>query len=972
MYNLSNLSYSQEMRFSKFLTLVLALTIGCMGAILPISAAHAATTVRYDPLDMVRPGSTNSKPLWIMLEALPAPVTRIELVLTGGKVLNSGANASIVTDLNGANCGSSDIHMWSGNPVGSGVSGTCYNTVANKIIWTAAGGGQIVGDRFGFYLQTGSLTFLNSGPYTVDIKVDNISIQTLTLSVSTQPQSPLSVTSTAGTFGSPLTLTTSGGSGTGAVSYSASNGASTTGCSASNGTLTSTSAGTCLVTATKAADSTYTAISSSQTTVTLGRASRTLGFGATTTYTLVYGATQTVVATPSAGAGDGAVTYSVSAGTACTVDSSTGLVRVTASTGSCSVSASIAQGTNYLSASTTTQVIVNGTVKAITITGGSPTVNYGTSFNPTALDISQALVGTEQLNYSAATFTYTGFNGTSYGPSTTRPTNAGWYTVLPSNVIIETPGNVDTTANYNITYAAGSLEIRKVSRSLTLSPASASLSYGETQTFTATPSAGDGTVTFSAGSSTACAVNPTTGVVTITSVSGTCNISASITAGTNHLSATALSVSVSVTPRPMIITASSPSVAVGYLFTPTFSVSNSSLVSPDEISGVTYSYAGTGSTTYPSSTTAPTAVGTYSVTPSSPTFSVGSAANYSITFAVGTLTINNKLSRTLSFATTSYTLEYGDSQVVGAAVSGGPFDGTVTYSAGASTACSVSTTTGNIEVTSGSGTCVVTAVISEGADYLGATTTTPVTVTVAPRPITITAEDTTLSFGAGYVPTYEITRGALQNSDAISSVSYNYSGTGSTSFANSGIAPTEGGTYSVAPSAAIFSSGNSSNYAITYAPGLITINQTREVVVSMTMSASVGESVAGILLTFTASGLQPTAVYDVVVRSTPQTLSRGNAVGGSVDRTATIPAGLGAGWHTLTFSSTAADGSAVTESMFFKLSASGILLSKTNVMPAELALTGVEITSIIISGNAIVLLGVAILALSFYLRRKIT
>ena len=172
------------------------------------------------------------------------------------------------------------------------------------------------------------------------------------------------------------------------------------------------------------------------------------------------------------------------------------------------------------------------------------------------------------------------------------------------------------------------------------------------------------------------------------------------------------------------------------------------------------------------------------------------------------------------------------------------------------------------------------------------------------------------------------------------------------------------------PSAAVFSSGLASNYALTYAPGLITINQTREAAASMTMSASVGMLIAGTALTFNASGLQSTAAYEVVVRSTPQTLARGNAVGGSVSSTAIIPAGLEAGWHTLTFTSTASDGSAVTESIYFKLSASGILLSESKVMPAELALTGADRTSIIISGNAIIMLGVAVLALSVYRRRK--
>jgi hypothetical protein len=94
------------------------------------------------------------------------------------------------------------------------------------------------------------------------------------VSPGTADQSPLRVTSTAGTFATPLTLTTSGGSGIGAVGYTVVNGTAS-GCAISSDQLTSTSAGTCMVTATKAADANYNAISSMQTTITLAPASST-------------------------------------------------------------------------------------------------------------------------------------------------------------------------------------------------------------------------------------------------------------------------------------------------------------------------------------------------------------------------------------------------------------------------------------------------------------------------------------------------------------------------------------------------------------------------------------------------------------------------------------------------------------------------------------------------------------------------
>jgi hypothetical protein len=77
-------------------------------------------------------------------------------------------------------------------------------------------------------------------------------------------QAALTLSSTAGTYGTPLRLTTTGGSGTGAVTYAT----GTAGCSITNtDSLTVTSALTCSVTATKAEDASFTVISSSATNI---------------------------------------------------------------------------------------------------------------------------------------------------------------------------------------------------------------------------------------------------------------------------------------------------------------------------------------------------------------------------------------------------------------------------------------------------------------------------------------------------------------------------------------------------------------------------------------------------------------------------------------------------------------------------------------------------------------------------------
>ena len=97
----------------------------------------------------------------------------------------------------------------------------------------------------------------------------------------------------------------------------------------------------------------------------------------------------------------------------------------------------------------------------------------------------------------------------------------------------------------------------------------------------------------------------------------------------------------------LTISAATLTVTVGGTVAPTASVTGG-LTSPDTgtVTSVTFTYAGTGSTVYAASTTAPAAAGTYSVTPSAATVTISpsaDAANYSTTYTyVGSvLDINN-------------------------------------------------------------------------------------------------------------------------------------------------------------------------------------------------------------------------------------------------------------------------------------------------------------------------------------------
>jgi LPXTG-motif cell wall-anchored protein len=140
--------------------------------------------------------------------------------------------------------------------------------------------------------------------------------------------------------------------------------------------------------------------------------------------------------------------------------------------------------------------------------------------------------------------------------------------------------------------------------------------------------------------------------------------------------------------------------------------------------------------------------------------------------------------------------------------------------------------------------------------------------------------------------------------------------------------------------------------------------------VDLTLSAAVGDLVAGSSVAVVASGLQSTASYEVVVRSTPQTIGTGNAISGAVNTSVNLPSELEAGWHSLTFTSTAADGSAVESKSYFKVSASGTLLATSTTIPAELANTGTNSDNeimFLLGGLSLAFIGVGVMLVA---RRK--
>ena len=113
--------------------------------------------------------------------------------------------------------------------------------------------------------------------------------------------------------------------------------------------------------------------------ISIAKASRTLSFP-DSYVVLAPSGNITKTATPSAGSGDGAITYSIGSTTYATINSSSGKVTAKTTEGNTTVTATIAEGTNYLSASATYTLYVfatthnydySGSAKSLTLPPGS-------------------------------------------------------------------------------------------------------------------------------------------------------------------------------------------------------------------------------------------------------------------------------------------------------------------------------------------------------------------------------------------------------------------------------------------------------------------------------------------------------------------------------------------------------------------------------------------------------------------------
>jgi uncharacterized repeat protein (TIGR02543 family) len=142
-------------------------------------------------------------------------------------------------------------------------------------------------------------------------------------------------------------------------------------------------------------------------------------------------------------------------------------------------------------------------------------------------------------------------------------------------------------------------------------------------------------------------------------------------------------------------------------------------------------------------------------------------------------------------------------------------------------------------------------------------------------------------------------------------------------------------------------------------------------VAAVDIQVPVGSAIANAPVALDIDGLKDQTEYVVTVFSTPQIVDQGTIWSGRLNTTVRIPSNLEAGWHRLVIEGTAADGTPWTEENYFKVSPGGILLATSEVVPAELAMTGSNSVPVFYGAGALIILGIGFLLTNTTLRRRV-
>ena len=218
----------------------------------------------------------------------------------------------------------------------------------------------------------------------------------------------------------------------------------------------------------------------------------------------------------------------------------------------CQPTATVKDGSTTIASSEYTVSYSNNTnagTATVTITdksGGNYTVSGSTTFTIAKADPTYtAPVASSNLAYTGSAQYLTTAGSTSHGTFYYSSNGTNWYTSRRTGT---TAGSYTTywklvgDSNHNdVSSQSIATSIAKASRTLSFSDAYNVVAPSGTITKTATPSAGsgDGSITYSIGSTTYATIGSTTGKVTAKTTEGSTTVTATISGGTNYADASA-------------------------------------------------------------------------------------------------------------------------------------------------------------------------------------------------------------------------------------------------------------------------------------------------------------------------------------------------------------------------------------------------------------------------------------------------
>ncbi len=321
----------------------------------------------------------------------------------------------------------------------------------------------------------------------------------------------------------------------------------------------------------------------------------------------------------------------------------------------------------------------------------------------------------------------------------------------PNGTIIQDNNGADFVINY-LSNSVTLTDVGPVPTSFTASATPSTVPYGSTSMLAETglPGGASGTVTFASGGATLCAVTlPTTSCATSAGLSaGTYPITATYSGGGLNAGSTATT-SLTVSPLPTSFTAAATPSSIS--FGSTSSLSESGL--PGAATG-TVTFTSGGSTLCAAmlpvtscATSSTLGAGTYPVvaTYSGDTDNAGSTASTSLTVT--------RTATSFTASATPSSVSFGTSSALAAAGLPGDATGSVTFASGGQTLCTalLPATTCPTATTLSAGTYPITATYSGDANYVGATSTTSLIITVDTTSFTASATPASVAYGTASV-----------------------------------------------------------------------------------------------------------------------------------------------------------------------------------------------------------------------------